>query len=158
MLNSTITCNKRVVHDELPPLLVIMCNISVGNIRHFLYRTALAHLVLVWQTSQSHQRAKTRLDDTMTVSHDDVIKWKRFPRYWPFARGIHRSPVDYPRKGQRRSFDIFFDLRLNKRLDKQSRRRCFETQSRSLWRHSNVNCWFLCYWRVCLLSTENDLW
>ena len=23
--------------------------------------------------------------------HDDVIKWKHFPRYWPFARGIHRS-------------------------------------------------------------------
>ena len=26
---------------------------------------------------------------TLTV-HDDVIKWKRFRRYWPFARGIHR--------------------------------------------------------------------
>ena len=24
-------------------------------------------------------------------SHDDVIKWKHFPRHWPFARGIHRS-------------------------------------------------------------------
>ena len=24
--------------------------------------------------------------------HDDVIKWKHFPRYWPFVRGIHRSP------------------------------------------------------------------
>ena len=23
--------------------------------------------------------------------HDDVIKWKHFPRYWPFVRGIHRS-------------------------------------------------------------------
>ena len=26
--------------------------------------------------------------------HDDVIKWKHFPRYWPFVRGIHRSPVN----------------------------------------------------------------
>ena len=25
--------------------------------------------------------------------HDDVIKWKHFPRYWPFVQGIHRSPV-----------------------------------------------------------------
>ena len=25
------------------------------------------------------------------VRHDDVIKWKHFPRYWPFMRGIHRS-------------------------------------------------------------------
>ena len=37
-----------------------------------------------------------------------------------------------------RSFDVFFDLRLNKRLSKQSRRRWFETPSRSLWRHCNV--------------------
>ena len=21
------------------------------------------------------------------ISHDDVIKWKHFPRYWPFVRG-----------------------------------------------------------------------
>ena len=24
------------------------------------------------------------------VSHADVIKWKHFPRYWPFVRGSHR--------------------------------------------------------------------
>ena len=24
--------------------------------------------------------------------HNDVIKWQHFPRYWPFVRGIHRSP------------------------------------------------------------------
>ena len=24
--------------------------------------------------------------------HDDVIKWKHFPRHRPFVRGIHRSP------------------------------------------------------------------
>ena len=28
--------------------------------------------------------------------HDDVIKWKYFARYWPFVRGIHRSPVNSP--------------------------------------------------------------
>ena len=32
--------------------------------------------------------------------HDDVIKWKHFPRYWPVVRGIHRSPVNSPLKGQ----------------------------------------------------------
>ena len=32
--------------------------------------------------------------------HDDVIKWKYFSRYWPFVRGIHRSPVNSPHKGQ----------------------------------------------------------
>ena len=32
--------------------------------------------------------------------HDDVIKWKHFPRYWPFVRGIDRSMVNSPLKGQ----------------------------------------------------------
>ena len=34
------------------------------------------------------------------VYHDDVIKWKQFPRYWPFVRGIHRPPVNSPHKDQ----------------------------------------------------------
>ena len=34
------------------------------------------------------------------ISHDDVIKWKHFPRYWPFVRGIHRSPVKSPHKDE----------------------------------------------------------
>ena len=32
--------------------------------------------------------------------HDDVIKWKHFPRYLPFVQGIHRSPVNSPHKDQ----------------------------------------------------------
>ena len=32
--------------------------------------------------------------------HDDVIKCRHFPRYWPFVRGIHRSQVNSPHKGQ----------------------------------------------------------
>ena len=39
--------------------------------------------------------------------HDDVIKWKHFPRYWPFVWGIHRSPVNSPHKGQWRGAVIF---------------------------------------------------
>ena len=40
-------------------------------------------------------------------NHDDVIKWKHFPRYWPFRWGIHRSPVNSPHKGQRRGALMF---------------------------------------------------
>ena len=39
--------------------------------------------------------------------HDDVIKWKHFPRYWHFVRGIHRSPVNSPLKGQWRGAVVF---------------------------------------------------
>ena len=36
----------------------------------------------------------------LTIFHDGVIKWKPFPRYWLFVRGIHRSPMNSPHKGQ----------------------------------------------------------
>ena len=64
--------------------------------------------------------------------HDDVIKWKHFPHYRPFVQGIHWSqrPVT-------RSFDVFFDLCLNKQLSKQSRHWWFEMPSHSLGRHCN---------------------
>ena len=39
--------------------------------------------------------------------HDDVIKWKHFPRNWSFVRGIHRSPVNSPHKGQWRGALMF---------------------------------------------------
>ena len=54
-----------------------------------------------------------RLNCTCMVSYDeprdDVIKKKPFPRYWPFVREIHRSPVNSPRKGQWRG-DLMFSL------------------------------------------------
>ena len=62
--------------------------------------------------------------------HDDVIKWKHFPRCWPFVRGIHRSVTQ--------SFDVFFDLRLSK----QSWGWWFEPASCSLWRRCNVSVGF----------------
>ena len=44
---------------------------------------------------------------SFSSSHDDVIKWKHFPRYWPFVRGTHRSPVNSPHKGQWRRAMMF---------------------------------------------------
>ena len=64
--------------------------------------------------------------------HDDVIKWKYFPRNWPV-------PGEFPtQRPVTRSFDVFFDLCLNKRLSKQSWGWWFETQSCPLWRHRNA--------------------
>ena len=36
----------------------------------------------------------------LLITHDDIIKWKHFLRYWPFVWGIHWSPVNSPQKGQ----------------------------------------------------------
>ena len=52
--------------------------------------------------------------------HNDIIKWKQFPLYRTFVRGIHRSPVT-------QSFDVSFYLRLNKRFNKQPRSWWFKT-------------------------------
>ena len=58
------------------------------------------------------RRASNAESVSMTPSwfyekHDHVIKWKHFPRNWPFVRGIHRSPVNSPHKGQWRGALMF---------------------------------------------------
>ena len=53
----------------------------------------------------------TNRQEDLTV-HDDVIKWKHFPRYWPFVRGIHWSPVNSPHKGQW-CRALMFSLKIN---------------------------------------------
>ena len=74
----------------------------------------------------------------------DVIKWKHVPRHWLLCGEFTGDCGEFT--GHRwiplaqtvtRSFDVFFNLRLDKRLSKQSRRRWFETPSHSLWRHCN---------------------
>ena len=40
-----------------------------------------------------------------SIIRDDFIKWKHFPRYWPFV-----SPVKSPHKGQRREALMFFSI------------------------------------------------
>ena len=68
---------------------------------------------------------------------DDVIEWKHFPRYWPFVRGIHRSPVNSPLKGQWRGALMFTLIQartngwVNNRDAGDLRRYCVN----SLWRH-----------------------
>ena len=49
-----------------------------------IYRQANPLLVIVAMCRQS----PIVVDDGNM--HDDAIKWKHFPRYWPVVRGIHR--------------------------------------------------------------------
>ena len=52
--------------------------------------------------------------------------------------GEFTGPGEFPaQRPVTRSFGVFFDLRLNKRLDKQSWGWWFEKPSRPLWRHRN---------------------
>ena len=41
------------------------------------------------------------------LPHDDIIKWKHFPRYWPLVWWIHRSPMNSHVKCQWRGALMF---------------------------------------------------
>ena len=65
----------------------------------------------------------------MTSSNGNIF------RVTGLCAGNSPVPVNSPHKGQwRGAFDVFFDLRLNKRLSKQTWGWWFETLSSSLWR------------------------
>ena len=68
-----------------------------------------------------------------------------------FCAGYSPVPGEYPvQRPVTRSFDVFFDLRLNKRLSKQSWGWRFETLPRPLSRHSNDKCHRYGTWVSCL--------
>ena len=83
--------------------------------RHYLisYRElgAMYPIYFIWHSDRflNHGTDRRHLHRCRTafVSRDDVIKWKHFPRYWPFVRGIQRSPVNSPHKGQWRRALMF---------------------------------------------------
>ena len=56
---------------------------------HYLNQCWLNFNGIFWHSSE---------DNITRKAHDDVIQWKHFPCYWPFVRGIHRSPLNYPHK------------------------------------------------------------
>ena len=75
----------------------------------------------------------TSHNNMMTSSYGNIFRFTYPLCYW-------NSPVtgEFPtQRSVTRSFDIFYDLLLNKRLSKQSWGWWFETPSRLLWRHCN---------------------
>ena len=59
--------------------------------------------------SQTLSRQQLNQEVWDFLFHDDVIKWKHFPRYRPFVKGIHRWLVDSLHKGQWRGA-LFFSM------------------------------------------------
>ena len=67
----------------------------------------MRHTIQISNDSDSTRTASIRRQSIIPFGHDDVIKWKQFPRNWTFVRGIHRSPVNSPHKGQWRGALMF---------------------------------------------------
>ena len=124
---STLQCCQYVT--EIP---------SQGKQEHPHFTESISRLLkTLWVQEPGHKQ--TSYSDLLSQNHDDVIKGEHFPRYWPFVGGIHRSPGEFPtQRTVTQSFDIFFDLCMNKQLSKQSWGWWPRTPSRPLWRHCNV--------------------
>ena len=96
-----------------------------------------------WSASTSTSM-KPQVSHHWTVKATRVSWWRHQMETFSALLAIcaGNSPVTGEFPAQRpvtRSFDVFFDLRLNRQLSKQWGRWWFETLPRSLWRHCNVS-------------------
>ena len=93
------------------------------------YKTAL-YKTAPYCTQQYHGQ------NEIQTWHDDVMKWKHFPRYWPFVRAIHWPPVDSRHKGQWRGALMFLWFVPEQMVEQTIETPVIETPSVSLWRHN----------------------
>ena len=105
-------------------------------------RTVVSHTSMYpWENWYNHTTTKAPIDVYYGIYYE--ITWWRhqmetFSALLAICAGNSPVPGEFPtQRPVTRSFDVFFDLRLNKRLSKQSWDWWFETLSRPLWRHRN---------------------
>ena len=90
---TSLHANKYVYHCQYLPLMFNVFRIaSITGYVIVMHRCPLSRDVGVFGVFVSFI--------SVLALHDDVIKWKHFPHYWSFVRGIHWSPVNSPHKGQ----------------------------------------------------------
>ena len=101
----------------------------------FISSKYISHFIMLYSILNGIQSGQCELTCWTTDSRGCCLRWWRhqmepFSPLLAICAGNSQRPVT-------RSFDLVFDIRLNKRLSKQSWGRWFETPSRPLWRHSN---------------------
>ena len=79
----------------------------IWHVINNLHYSPFVHRISVQRSSDAELISISRRHHANRIDHDDVIKWKYFPRYWPFVRGVHRSPVNSPHKGKWRGALMF---------------------------------------------------
>ena len=91
-------------------------------------------------------------------------KWWRhqmetFSALLAICAGNSPVPGEFPtQRPVTRSFDVYFDLRPNKRLSKQSWGWWFETLSPPLWRHRNVKVRIFKLYQIIILYQHRRVW
>ena len=81
---------------------------NLSKLNNFHWRNCILsfRFIEVYKFRMSQSWTPARTHSPLGIN-DDVIKWKHLPSYWPFVRGIHRSPVNSPCKGQWRGALMF---------------------------------------------------
>ena len=94
----TFTGEPFIIWQYLAPTLLIICIIMPSSVYYGNLVIFIRKMLCMQNRNPLHQGDLTNYY---------VIEWNHFPRYWPFARGIHRSSVNSPHKGQWRGALIF---------------------------------------------------
>ena len=113
-----------VVFELLLLWLTTIKTVYVGLV-YFWYRIGFKQILIITPTDENNS------------IHDDVIKWKYFPRYWPFVRGIHRHRWIPLTKASDAELWFFTYAGLNTWVNNREAYDLFETPSRPLWNHCN---------------------
>ena len=113
----------------------IIKHIELTRLRKLILLSAkLRHKVILKKQWNVLKRPSAELrQNTMTSSNGNIF------RVTGLCAGKSPGTGEFPaRRPVTRSFDVFFDLRPNEQLSKQSWGWWFETPSHSLWRHCNA--------------------
>ena len=103
-----ISMLKSMLLKKIKPCFWLAANTAVNQLEAMLELPCEITSVLTWILLVCvNLHTKLSTGNIFIIHHDDVIKWKHFPRNWPFVRGIHRFPVNSPHKGQWRGALMF---------------------------------------------------
>ena len=141
------SCEPTNMFDFLTPIFTVF-RLSLNYSRNPIYSAHVIYWYLIYtqkclHTSglsvwlaikMKHETAGTSLIGSPWWRH----QMKTFSALMALCVGNSPLTREFPsQRSVTRSFDFFFDLRLNKQLSKQSWGWWFETLSRSLWRYCN---------------------
>ena len=94
-----ISMLKSMLLKKIKPCFWLAGNTAVNQLEAMLELPCEITWLLTWILLVCvNLHTKLSTGNIFIIHHDDVIKWKHFPRYWPFVRGIHRFPVNSPHK------------------------------------------------------------
>ena len=132
---------------NIPFIVTYLSGAIHPNILYFLYLgdlslaiAVLADVLALSEENYMRMFARSFFDEWFRITlvvHKPSLE--TFSALLALCTGNSSGTGEFPsQRPVTQSFDIFFDLHLNKRLSKQSWGWWFETPSRSLWRHCNV--------------------